>query len=98
MRVVFLASTRQDLVWFKRYYIQVFSEGRSKADAQFPSCQSLLSANPDIGRPSARLAAAREFHIQRTPFTFIYRPFADRIEILRVIDERGPEFPGSANY
>ena len=91
MRVLFLAATRQDLAWFKRYYIDVFSEGRAKADAQFLSCQALLMANPNIGRPSDRVDGARELHIQRTPFTFVYRPFPDRIEILRVIDERGSD-------
>jgi plasmid stabilization system protein ParE len=88
MRLIFLARATQDLRWFKRYYTAAFPEGRTKADAQFLRAQQLLLANPHIGHPSDKMEGARELHIQRTPFTFIYRPFSDRIEILRVVDER----------
>lgn len=88
MRLLFLAQAKHDLRWFKRYYIDAFPEGRKKTDEQFLRAQQLLSANPHIGHLSEKVEGARELHIRRTPFTFIYRPFKDRIEILRVVDER----------
>ena len=35
------------------------------------------------------MAGIREFPIPRTPFSFIYRVVDDRIEVLRVRDQRG---------
>ncbi|MFI0848788.1 type II toxin-antitoxin system RelE/ParE family toxin [Mesorhizobium sp. IMUNJ 23232] len=93
MRILFLAQAKRDLRWFKRYYTDTFPEGSRKADAQFVRAQRLLLTNPHIGHPSEKVDGARELHLQRTPFTFIYRPFSDRIEILRVIDERSDWLP-----
>ena len=88
MRLVFLASSIDDLRWFKQYYMNVFPEGRVKANKQFLALQKALKINPYIGHSSDGMEGAREHHILRTPFTFIYRIKQDRIEILRVIDNR----------
>lgn len=88
MKLVFLASTKADLRWFKRYYVSVFPQGRSKADKQFLALQKALKANPFIGHPSDITEGTREFPVLQTPFSFIYRVREDRIEILRVIDNR----------
>jgi plasmid stabilization system protein ParE len=88
MKLVFLPSTVADLRWLKTYYVSVFPEGGAKADRQFLAVQALLKANPLIGHPSDKVDGAREHHMLRTPFTFIYRIREDRIEVLRVLDTR----------
>jgi plasmid stabilization system protein ParE len=89
MRITFLATAKGDLRWFKRYYTSAFPDGRQNADRQFVSAQKAIRQHPLIGHPSVQLAGAREFHIQRTPFSLIYRIVDDRIEVLRVLDGRG---------
>ena len=88
MKIVFLASSSNDLRWFKRYYVSVFPEGRKKADKQYLTTLTVLRENPLAGHPSATIDDAREFHISRTPFSFMYRVNMDHIEIMRVIDSR----------
>ena len=87
MQIVYLSSTRADLLWLRRYYEQIFPEGRTRAKKQFRSMESLLMANPQIGHPTHR-NDVREISIPRTPFSYIYRLKEDRIEILRIWDER----------
>ncbi len=86
MKIVFPSSTVPNLRWFKAYYVSVFSEDKINADRQFLAVQTLLKANPAIGHPSDNVDGAREFHVLRTPFTFIYRVRQDRIEVLRILD------------
>lgn len=88
MKIVFLPSSKADLRWFKQYYINVFPEGRRNADQQYQALLRILKATPMAGRPAHGFASAREFPMQRTPFTVIYRVEADRIDILRVLDQR----------
>ena len=88
MKLVFLSSSKADLRWFKRYYISVFPEGKTKADKQFLSIQRALKVNPYIGHSSDTVKDAREYSVLRTPFSFIYRIKEDRIEVLRIIDNR----------
>ena len=88
MNIIFLASSRNDLRWFKRYYVAVFSEGRRKADKQYLATLNLLRENPLVGHPSEVIKGARDFHISRTPFSFLYRVTKDHVEIMRVIDNR----------
>ena len=89
MKIVFLASSIPDLRWFKNYYTRVFPEGRAKADSQLLATKKTLAANPFAGQPCEGIERAREYHILRTPFTFIYHVRPDRIEVLRVLDMRG---------
>lgn len=88
MKIIFLATSHNDLRWFKRYYVSVFPQGRKKADQRYLAILNLLRENPMVGHPSETVSDAREFHISRTPFTFLYRVTKDYIEIMRVIDGR----------
>ena len=87
MNIVYLESSRDDLLWMRHYYESVFPEGRSRAQKQFHAVENLLLANPFIGHETHR-KDVREFLIPKTPFSFIYRVRPVRIEVLRVWDER----------
>lgn len=86
MRVVYLPSAQDDLVWFYEYYTSVFSDGASRALKQFDKMAELLSINPYIGKRSE--GKTRELVIPNTPFSYIYRVSDTRIEIIRVWDNR----------
>ena len=88
MKVVFLASTVQDLKWFRHYYRAVFSEGSEKAGAYFKAAIATLSANPFAGRRSNPETEVRELPIPRTPFIIVYRVTPVQIEVLRLWDSR----------
>jgi plasmid stabilization system protein ParE len=88
MDIVFLASAKADLRWFKQYYTAVFPEGKANADRQFLSCLAAIRTNPMSGPMSGLYRGARRYRVSRTPFAFIYRVRADRIEIIRVHDGR----------
>lgn len=88
MKIVFLASTVQDLKWFRHYYRAVFSEGADKSGVHFKAAISTLEANPYVGRPSAPPHDVRELSIPRTPFTIVYRVTPLQIEVLRLWDTR----------
>ena len=92
MRLVYLASTAPDFVWLRRYYAQIFPEGDRRAREQFRKATALLLVNPHIGRPVAP-PAVRELVIPRTPFSIVYRVREDRIEILRIWDNRAERAP-----
>ena len=89
MKLVFLPSTRSDLLWMRTYYSRIFPEGARRAADQYRGVSSILRDNPLVGRPVEELEGVREFSIPRTPFSFIYRVVDDRIEVLRVWDQRG---------
>ncbi len=88
MKIIFLASSHSDLRWFKRYYVTVFPMGRTKADKRYLATLNVLSQNPLVGHPSATISGAREFHVSRTPFSFLYRVTKENVEIMRVVDNR----------
>lgn len=88
MKIVFLESTVRDIQWFRYYYQSVFPEGSAKARARLRAIQVTLATNPYIGHPSETRAGLRELPIPRSPFTLIYRVTPDRIEILRLWDNR----------
>lgn len=91
MKIIFLASCKADLRWFKHYYMSRFPEGRQNADAQFLKAKELLSNNPHIGHPVEGMAGVRVHSVTRTPFAFIYRVTDDAIQVLRVLDSRAEE-------
>jgi plasmid stabilization system protein ParE len=88
MKIIFLAGAKADLRWFKRYYMQVFPEGRVNADQQYGTFLRLLSSSPMVGEKVEGMPEVREYPIRRTPFTVLYRVKAEHIEILRVFDQR----------
>ena len=89
MEVAFLPSMRAGLVWMHTYYGRIFVDGARRAASQYRRVCELVSDSPSIGRPVEGMAGVREFSIPRTPFSFIYRVKNERIEILRVWDQRG---------
>ena len=88
MQLVFLPSTRSDLVWMRTYYTRIFANGAKRAAEQYFRACGVIRKNPLIGHPVERLAGVREFSIPRTPFSLIYRVINDRIEVLRIWDQR----------
>ena len=87
MRIVYLGSAATDLVWFRTYYDRVFPDGAANAREAVRRMETLLRDNPHVGRRTHR-PDVRRLRILRTPFFVIYRPTAERIETLRVIDSR----------
>ena len=87
MKIVYLASARDDLVWMRRYYVEIFPEGASKAQKQFRATENILGSNPEIGHPT-EWDRVREFSIPNIPFSVIYRIKEGRVEVLRIWDER----------
>jgi plasmid stabilization system protein ParE len=96
VKLVYLADTQPDMRWFRRYYSNAFPDGRANAQKQFLATQRILLENPHIGHPSETFEGAREFDVVRTPFIFVYRLRADRIEVLRVVDSRSDWMKGNA--
>ena len=89
MKLVFLTSTRSDLLWMRTYYAHIFPHGAKRAADQYRRTSTVIRDNPLVGRPVEEMEGVREFSIPRTPFSFIYRIVGDRIEVLRVWDQRG---------
>jgi toxin ParE1/3/4 len=87
MRVLYLASTRDDITWMRRYYRDVFPAGAAKARDHLRLAESLLTQNPMVGL-QAEISGLRMFQIPRTPFGFLYRITAAHIEVIRVFDAR----------
>ena len=89
MKLVFLPSTRSDLLWMRTYYVHIFPDGAKRAADQYRRICGIISENPFVGRPVEEIEGVREFSIPLTPFSFVYRIVKDRIEVLRVWDQRG---------
>ena len=89
MKLVFLPSTRSDLVWMRTYYTHIFPDGARRAAEQYARAAGILRDNPMVGHSMEDVTNVREFSIPRTPFSFIYRISDDRIEVLRIWDQRG---------
>ena len=89
MKLVFLPSTRPDLLWMRTYYTSVFPTGAKRAAEHYRLACSVIRENSLIGHPVEDMPGIREFAIQRTPFSVIYRVIDDRIEVLRIWDQRG---------
>jgi len=87
MKLVYLPSTITDLKWFRTYYTEVFPDGLKRAQQQFRNVEQLLRANPHIGHKT-EFPKVRELVIARTPFSIVYRLTPERIEVLRIWDNR----------
>lgn len=88
MKLIFLASTRDDLAWFEEYYRDVFRAGADRATRQFSKATKTLSDHPYLGRP-LKNDRLRSYSVPRIPFTIVYRVTDEQIEIVRVWDQRG---------
>ena len=66
MKIVYLASTRADIEWMRRYYSGIFPAGAKQAREHFRACEKNLIENPMIGHPS-EIAGVRELVVARTP-------------------------------
>ena len=89
MKLVFLPSTRSDLAWMRAYYTRVFPDGARRAAGQYRRACAIVRDSPLVGHVVEDIPDVRELSIPRTPFSFIYRVVEDRIEVLRVWDQRG---------
>jgi plasmid stabilization system protein ParE len=95
MKLVYLPSALQDLVWMRHYYRDVFPEGARRAREKIRSVERLLLDNPEIGHVAGE-GGVREFPILRTPFSVIYRSRPGRLEVLRLWDNRAD--PGDLDH
>ena len=95
MHIVFLPSARVGLRWFHKYYTDVFTDGKANADRQFLTMKKVLLTTPDAGRPMG-VKNFRIYSIPRTPFSVIYRVEKERVEILKIYDQRSEAGPGEA--
>lgn len=94
MRLVYLRTALRDLVWMRDYYERVFPEGTANARKAVLRMETLVLDNPFVGRAIHR-PEVKKLLITRTPFFVLYRPTAERIEILRVIDGRSVDGMGN---
>ena len=92
MEVVHLATASKTCNGFVANYAEVFPEGRGHARAGLLKTEALIAENPFVGHVTGDDADVREFPVARTPFSFLYRVNNDRIEILRVFDQRAFRF------
>ncbi|MCY4002448.1 MAG: type II toxin-antitoxin system RelE/ParE family toxin [Rhodospirillales bacterium] len=89
MKLVFMPSATADLMWMRTYYSSVFADGAKRAARQYRKACDTIRRKPLIGHALEDMEGVRELSIPRTPFSFIYRIVEDRVEILRVCDQRG---------
>ncbi len=73
----------------RTYYAHIFPDGAKRAAHQYGRTCGVIRDNPLVGRPVEEIEGVRELSIPRTPFSFIYRVVDERIEVLRVWDQRG---------
>ena len=88
MKVRYLESARDDIVWFRAYYSRVFPAGNSAARIQLNRSLQLLKENPKAGRLADGFTDAFELVLTRTPFSIVYRVKGDELQILRLLDQR----------
>jgi plasmid stabilization system protein ParE len=87
MRLVLLPAAILDLAWVRSYCGRVFPEGAKGARPRIRASLRLIRDNPELGHPTHR-AGVRELVVPRTPFSLIYRVRGDRVELMRVWDQR----------
>ena len=73
----------------RTYYTSVFPPGAKRAAEHFRMACNVIRKNPLIGHAVEDIPGVREFPIHRMPFSVIYRVVDDRIEVLRIWDQRG---------
>jgi plasmid stabilization system protein ParE len=93
VKVIYLKEARPGIVWWYRYYGQVFPSGRSSAFTHFKATIGLLKKNPYLGRPVG-VAGLRRLVVPNTPFIIFYRVNEQTIEIAKIRDGRSEPEPG----
>ncbi|MEM8579392.1 MAG: type II toxin-antitoxin system RelE/ParE family toxin [Pseudomonadota bacterium] len=88
MRIVFVETAADDLMWFRQYYRAVFPQGAENAKMRITNLLTLLEANPHMGQAVPERPNVRKLPISKTPFALVYRTNAHQIEVLRVLDTR----------
>jgi plasmid stabilization system protein ParE len=88
MKVVYLETARDDILWFREYYESAFSSGQANARAQLLRTEALIVEFPKIGHSVDHAHEVFEYHIPKTPFSMIYRIVQNEIQILRLYDQR----------
>ena len=73
----------------RNYYAHIFPDGAKRAAEHYVRASDVIRDNPLVGRTVEEALGVRELSIPRTPFSFIYRVVDDRIEVLRIWDQRG---------
>lgn len=87
VKLTYLDSAQESLVWFFDYYTRVFPEGGANAAFHLIETEELLRAYPFSGRPS-KVEGVRERRVSYTPFNLVYQLRDDEIEVLFVRDTR----------
>ena len=101
MYIVYLESFINDIEWMKLYYNNIFPAGKKQASIHIKTTEQIIINHPHIGQVFDGKKNIRELVINKTPFSFLYRINEDRIEILRLWDQRrsrGELIKGSANF
>ena len=73
----------------RTYCAHIFQDGAKRAANPYRSTCGILRESPLVGAPVEEMEGVREFSIPRPPFALINRIVDDRIEVLRVWDQRG---------
>ena len=87
MRITYSGHARSDLLWYDRYYKQVFPEGAQNAHTHYLRAIMLLLRHPQVGQ-EIDAQGTRAWPVLKTPFSLIYQVKNENIIILRVWDNR----------
>ena len=87
MAVAYLAQAAKDAVWMQYYYDVIFPDGGPKGRARFQKSVALLTTRPEMGRALGK-KPRRCFSVPATPFTIVYQVRGERLEIVRILDQR----------
>jgi plasmid stabilization system protein ParE len=91
LKIVYLERAYVDLARFRIYYERYFPEGMASANARLLKCVRLMSEFPNMGRTVGR-EPRRCFSIPDTPYTLVYQQKEERLEIVRVLDQRSEKY------
>jgi len=89
MQIVYLESAVNDIKWMRLYYSKIFPSGKKQASVQIKTAEQIIINHPHIGQLFDNEKNIRELVINKTPFSVVYRINNDRVEILRLWDQRG---------
>ncbi len=91
LKIHYLDLAQLDLLKFRLYYQQYFPEGLEKASITLQKCLMLISNFPDMGHHAGK-APRRCFGVPQTHFTLLYQARDNRLEIVRILDQRSETY------